>query len=280
MMNERLSYVCQRASARSTGAPKQRVLMTALIAADPYLEATLDYMRILADGGADIIELIFPFSDPTYHGAVIQRASARALHEEVSWDEIVELGQQFRETHETPVFFSTYYNRILARGIDDFVQCLLDAKFDGAMVTDLPWEEGPQLRKALTDKNLALPAAVAPTTTPERFKQIASGVESFLIWTGHSGGEPTISLEEFRGCMQQFRQLSELPVFASMKISTGMDAQAVAQQCDGVLVGSALVWLIEGRGPNFAESLAGFVGELRRGVDGELEAPEEPGETE
>jgi tryptophan synthase alpha chain len=116
---------------------------------------------------------------------------------------------------------------------------------------------------------------VAPTTTPERFRQIAAGVESFLIWTGHSGGEPTISHDEFRTCMQQFREQSELPILASMKISTGQDAQSIAQYCDGVLVGSALVWLIEGRGPNFAESLAGFVDELRRGVDGKLGAPEE-----
>jgi tryptophan synthase alpha chain len=244
--------------------------MTALIAADPYLEATLEYMRTLADGGADIIELIFPFSDATYHGPVIRRASQRALREEVSWAEIVELGQQFRQTHETPVIFSTYYNRVLARGIDAFVQSLLDAKFDGAMVTDLPWEEGATLRKALREKNLVLPAAVAPTTTPERFEQIANDVGSFLIWTGHSGGDPTISHEEFRTCMHQFRQLSDLPIFASMKISTGLDAQRVAQYCDGVLVGSALVWLIEGRGPNFSESLTNFVGELRRGVDGEL----------
>ncbi|QDG54428.1 tryptophan synthase subunit alpha [Persicimonas caeni] len=269
-MNERLAYVCRKAQGQG-----ERLLMTAIVAADPYLDATLDYMRVLADEGADMIELIFPFSDPTYHGAVIQRASARALREEVSWDEIIELGQQFRETHDTPVFFSTYYNRILARGIDTFVDCLLEAKFDGAMVTDLPWEEGEALRTALRANNLALPAAVAPTTTTERFAQIAAGCDSFLIWTGHSGGEPTISNQQFAERMKEFRQSSDSPILASMKISTGYDAQAVAPHCDGVLVGSALVWLVEGRGPNFTESLAGFVRELRLGVDGKLETPGE-----
>lgn len=274
-MNERLSYICRRA--RGQG---DRLLMTAIVAADPYLDATLDYMRVLADEGADMIELIFPFSDPTYHGAVIQRASARALREEVTWDEIIELGQKFRQTHETPVFFSTYYNRVLARGIDTFVDCLIDADFDGAMVTDLPWEEGAQLRGALSAKNLALPAAVAPTTTTERFEQIAAGCDSFLIWTGHSGGEPTISNAQFEERMNEFRQLSESPILASMKISTGYDAQAIAPHCDGVLVGSALVWLVEGRGPNIAESLAEFVRELRMGVDGVLRMPQEEDEGE
>ncbi len=274
-MNERLAYICRRASDQ-----KQRILMTALVAADPYLDATLDYMKVLADEGADVIELIFPFSDPTYHGAVIQRASARAIREEVTWDEIVELGQKFRQTHETPVFFSTYYNRILARGVDAFVDCLIEADFDGAMVTDLPWEEGGELREALRAQHLTLPSAVAPTTTMERFREIAAGSEGFLIWTGHSGGEPTISTEAFDERMVEFRDSTSLPVLASMKISTGHDAQAIAANCDGVLVGSALVWLIEGRGPNITDSLSQFVGELRRGVDQQLEPPEEDGSSD
>ncbi len=267
-MNERLASLC-----RSATRGDQKLLMAAIVAADPYLEATLDYMRVLADSGADIIELIFPFSDPTYHGAVIQRASARAIREEVTWEELVELGRSFRETHQTPVFLSTYYNRILARGIGDFAECLADADFDGAMVTDLPWEEGEELRQTLAAKNLVLPAAVAPTTTPERFEQISAGTEGFLVWTGHSGGEPTISENQFDERMREFHSVSKLPVLASMKISTGHDAQAIASHCDGVLVGSAIGWLIEGRGPNVAEGLAEFVRELRLGVDGRLEPP-------
>jgi tryptophan synthase alpha chain len=261
-MTERIARARRRASEHS-----QPLMMTALVAGDPYLEATLEYMRSLADAGADFIELIFPFSDPTYHGAVIRRAAARAIREEVTWEEIVELGKKFRKTHQTPVLFSTYYNRVLAKGIDPFVDALAEGGFDGAMITDLPWEEGEHLRAALGARDLTLPTAVAPTTTRERFRQITSGSEGFLIWTGHAGGEPTISAEQFGERMHQIRQMSELPILASMKIATGEDARAVSRLCDGVLVGSALVWLIEGRGPDIAESLGDFVAELRAALD-------------
>ncbi|MFW5966890.1 MAG: tryptophan synthase subunit alpha [Persicimonas sp.] len=268
-MHQRLENTCKRASSGD-----QKLLMTALVAGDPYLEATLEYMRVLADNGADLIELLFPFSEPTYHGAVIQRASARAIREEVTWEELIELGREFRQTHQTPVFFSSYYNRILARGVDDFVDFVDEADFDGAMVTDLPFEEGDRLRSRLAERDLILPSAVAPTTTTERFRRIESGSEGFLIWTGHSGGDPTISSEQFADRMREFHRLSDLPILASMKISTGQDAEKVVRDCDGALVGSAVVWLIEGRGPDVEESLAQFVSELRDGVDGTLPAPD------
>lgn len=268
-MTQRLANAVRRVRAADG-----KLLMTALVIADPYLDATLEYMRVLAEEGADMLELIFPFSDPTYHGAVIQRASGRAIREEVTWQEIIELGQEFRTTHDTPLFFSTYYNRVLARGIDAFAETLISADFDGAMVTDLPWSESGELRKALSSRGLTLPSAVAPTTPDERFRQIAAGSSGFLLWTGHSGGTPTISEDRFRERMSVFRDITDLPVLASMKIQTGQDAATVAADCDGVLVGSALVWLIEGRGPDITTSLADFVHELRSGVDQEL--PPEP----
>lgn len=261
-MNKRLARVLEQA--KLSGRP---IFMAALVAADPYLDATLDYMKVLADEGADLIELILPFSDPAYHGAVIQRASARALREEVSWEEIVGLGQRFRESHQTPVILSTYYNRVLSRGVKSFAASLREADFDGAMVSDLPFEESKKLRAALTSKDLVLPPFIAPTTSLDRFRRIAEGSDSFLVWTGHTGGDPTISAQEFEQRMRELKAESSRPILGSMKVADAERAKMVASCCDGVLVGSAMVWLIEGRGAQTTDNLAAFVRDLRAGMD-------------
>src|SRR5690554_3218094 len=263
-MNSRLSRVLEQA--KITQRP---IFMAALVAGDPYLDATLDYMRVLADEGADLIELILPFSDPTYHGAVIQRASARALREEVSWEEIVTLGQRFRETHQTPVILSTYYNRVLSRGVKPFIASLCAADFDGALVTDLPFDESEKLRAALGEANLVLPPFIAPTTSLERFEHIAQGCDSFLVWTGHTGGDPTITAQQFEQRMREFKAISSRPILGSMKVADAERAKMVSRHCDGVLVGSAMVWLIEGRGSQTTDTLAAFVRDLRAGMDAE-----------
>lgn len=261
-MNDRLRRALS--ARRDAG---QNLLMCALVAADPHIEATLDFMRVLADRGADIIELIFPFSDPTYHGPVIQRACARALREEVSWQEVGDLGRSFRQTHDTPVVFTTYYNRVLARGTNAFATTLEEAGFDAALVTDLPWDESARLRDALAQRDLVLIASAAPTTPVARFERIAADAEGFIVWTGHSGGDVTISENLFQERMAAFRSRTQLPLLASMKISTGAEAGDVAGVADGVLVGSAIIWLVEGRGPDLTERIGQFVAELREHLD-------------
>src|SRR5690554_7483703 len=167
-MNARLTRVLEQAKAT-----ERPIFMAALVAADPFLDATLDYMTVLADEGADLIELILPFSDPTYHGAVIQRASARALGEEVTWDEIVELGQRFRQTHQTPVILSTYYNRVLSRGVQPLMARQGAAVFDGAMVTELPFAQWAELRAVQCDEDLELTPFSGPATTRKRVEHDA-----------------------------------------------------------------------------------------------------------
>ncbi|MFU8803748.1 MAG: tryptophan synthase subunit alpha [Bradymonadaceae bacterium] len=247
---------------------KRRLLMCALVAGDPHVEATQKYMHILADAGADIIELIVPFSDPTYHGAVIQRACARAIHEDVDWDEICAVLEGFRVRHpDTPVVVSTYYNRVLARGMDGCAKQLAEAGADAMMITDLPWDESEAVKKAFGAHGLSIVNTVAPTTSLERFRLIAGSATGLLVWTGHSGGELTISSEEFQRAMAEFRRHTSLPILASMKISTGEEAAEVGRYADGVLVGSALIWLIEGRGPDIQERLRRYVLDMREHLD-------------
>ncbi|MBA2663273.1 MAG: tryptophan synthase subunit alpha [Bradymonadaceae bacterium] len=240
------------------------LLMGALVAGDPHVEATLKYMSILAEQGVDIIELIVPFSDPTYHGPVIQRACARAIHEDVGWSDICELAARFRERFETPIVASSYFNRFLAMGLENCARQMSAAGVDAVMIADLPWDESQGVEQSFAAHGIAIIRSVAPTTSTERFQSMAEGARGFIVWTGHSGGEVTISTESFKAAMAGFHQHTQLPIIASMKVSTGEEAAEVGEFADGVLVGSALVWLIEGRGADLSERIRRFVDDLRR----------------
>lgn len=242
-------------------------LMCALVAGDPHADRTIDYLETIAQAGADVLELIVPFSDPAYHGPVIQRACERSLSEDLTWDDIRYVVEGFRDREtETALVISSYYNRILAYGLEPFSELLDSIDVDGVMVADLPWDESGRLREALDGAGVPLVPTVAPTTSRERIAMMVRESESFFLWTGHSGGEVTLSREEFAASMSSFREVTERPILASMKISTGEEAAAVVEYADGVLVGSAIVWLIEGRDANLGDRLSSLVRELREGL--------------
>jgi len=250
---------------------EQRHLMGALVAGDPHVEGTIEYLDTVAGAGADIIELIVPFSDPAYHGPVIERACQRALNEDPTWDDVREIVEQFRVDHDTPMVVSSYYNRVLAYGLEPFADLVGAADVDAVMVADLPWEESGDLREALDLHEVPLVPAVAPTTDERRISMMARQSSTFFVWTGHSGGEVTLSRREFEESMTRFERITDRPILASMKISTGEEAASVVEHADGVLVGSALIWLVEGRDADLADRLASFVGEMRGALARESE---------
>lgn len=263
-MGSKLEQILER-----TGDETHRLLMCALVAGDPHVEGTIEYLNTVAESGADLIELIVPFSDPAYHGPVIQRACDRALREDLSWDDVRDIADNFGAEHDTPLVVSSYYNRILAYGIERFAQLVDDVGIEAVMVADLPWEESGDLREALEPHGVPLVPMVAPTTREARTAKMAKESTTFFVWTGHSGGEVTLSRGEFEQSMEQFKAITSRPIIASMKISTGEEAAAVVDFSDGVLVGSALVWLVEGRDADLSDRLAAFVAELRESIDAE-----------
>lgn len=253
-----------------TAFPKRErpLLMTALVVGDPYLQATRSYMDIVVDAGADLIELVLPFSDPAYHGPVMRRACARAMGEKVDWTDLGEIISDFRANNdETPIIVSSYYNRVLARGHRDCVQGLKEAGADAIMVTDLPFDEARDLREELEAQDMALIQTVAATTGVKRFRRISCDARGIIVWTGHSGAEVMLDLDSFEVQMQELRQFTSLPLVASMHVESGRDALLVGRSSEGVLVGSSLAWLIEGGGPKVEERLHKFVKELRVNLD-------------
>lgn len=254
------------------------LVMGGVVAGDPYLEATTEHLSALVAGGADIVEVILPFSDPSYHGAVIQRASQRALHEGVALEALAEVLSAWRCEHtDTPLVVSSYFNRMLAVGIEEAALKLQRAGVDGISFSDLPWREARRTITKIGGTGVAYIPSIAPTTPDGRLEEIVEACEGGLaIWTGHVGGE----IEDRAGNLARLAEQTtlidgRLAMVASMSVSTPAEARVVGLSCDGVLVGSALVWLVEGRGADLHERLETFVRDLREGLDAQSssEAP-------
>lgn len=266
-MNNRLEQLQKAFPMRS-----RPLLMTGLVVGDPFAEATGDYMRAVVRGGADAIELLVPFSDPVYHGPVMRRSARRAMSEKVTWEQVEKLIADFRaEDDDTAIIVSSYLNRVLARGIPECAQGLAEAGADAVMVTDLPAEEAQPLRREVEQRQLVLVQTVAPTTTERRFRRLASDAHGVMVWTGHTGAEIAVEHREFHDRVRKLRKLSSVPIVASMNVESGGEAAMVAKAAHGVLVGSALSWLIEGKGPDVDDRLEAFVDELRLHLDGTVE---------
>ena len=244
------------------------LLVTGIVAGDPFLEATREYMDVVVEAGADVIELIVPFSDPAYDGPVVRRACKRAMSEKVSWDGIEEMIADFRGgDDETPLIVSSYFNRVLARGLQRCAEGLADAGVDAVRVVDLPAEEAQEFKSELEQREMSLIQTIAPSTTKERFRRLEKEASGLLVWTGHCGAEVTMDLSKFQDRLRDLRQYTSLPIVASMNIESGEDAAEIARSAQGVLVESALAWLIEGMGSNVEERIEVFVADLRVSLD-------------
>lgn len=261
-MSDRLQGLEERVAAR------RPLLMVALVAGDPHLDATLDYMGILAEAGVDVVELIVPFSEPAYHGAVLQRAMARAVNEQLEWAQIEEIAEEFRRSYPSvAMIVSTYLNRLMAAPLGPTFAGLKAAGVDGLWIYDLPMEEAGEVESHSEAAQLPLVRAVSATTSLERFREIARRAQAPIIWTGHSGGELSLTGEAFEERLRTFGEYTRRPILASMGVTTGAEAQAVVRAADGVLIGSSVAWLLEGRGPDVKERLRRHVVELRARID-------------
>jgi tryptophan synthase alpha chain len=231
-------------AAATAGRP---LLIPYVTAGDPSLEATREIVHAAARGGAGIIELGVPFSDPIADGPVNQRAGERALRQGVSLRRVLELAARLRSEGAPPLVLFTYYNPIHRLGIGPFADAARRAGVDGVLVTDLPMEEAGDLGAALEAAGIDLIALLSPTSSPGRIERLCRSGRGFLYFisrtgvTGAQQGLPAELEEQVRAA----RRWTRLPIAVGFGIAGPGQARAVAAFADGVVVGSALVRLIE-----------------------------------
>ena len=221
--------------------------MPYLCAGDPTPELTAKLLLTLEAAGADLIELGVPFSDPIADGPTIQRASERALTHGISLQQILEIVTSIRPQTDIPIALMSYYNPIFRMGEEAFCKAAQDAGVDGVIVPDLPPEEAQQLLEIAPRYNLATIFLVAPTSPPERMQLIASVSTGFIYCvsvTGVTGARAMLS-DEVAPMITELRKHTDKPISVGFGVSTPEQATQVSQIADGVIVGSAIVNVIE-----------------------------------
>lgn len=246
-------------------------LITFITAGDPGPALTVPLMHALVEGGADILELGVPFSDPMAEGPVIQRACERALAFGVGIHDVFEYVRQFRETNaHTPVVLMGYANPIERIGPDAFIAAAKAAGADGAIVVDYPPEECEEFASAMRDNELDLIFLLAPTSTEERIAQVAKVGGGFSYYVSLKGvtGAGNIDTEQVAERLTAIRQHVKLPIGVGFGIRDAATAKAVAAVADAVVIGSRIIQEIENAPQDGAvDAVRSFVAGIRSALD-------------
>jgi tryptophan synthase alpha chain len=222
----------------------QKALIPYIMAGDPSLNVTESLVLTLAEGGADLIELGVPFSDPIADGPVIQQAAERALQSGTTLKKIFALVISVRKKTHVPIIFMAYFNTILAMGLENFCAKAAEAGVDGLIVPDLPPEESDELYNAT--KSAGGPIVIfllAPTSTSNRCKEVIKRTHGFIYYVSLTGitGSEIPDLNQVKTKVQTIQKMTQKPIAVGFGIATPEQAQNVAQFADGVIIGSALV---------------------------------------
>ena len=222
-------------------------LIPYLTAGDPSADRTVELVLALSGCGTDVMELGVPFSDPLADGETNQKAAHRALAKGMSLSKVMDVVTRIRRSSSVPLVLFTYFNPVLRMGLWEFSLRARDAGVDGVLVTDLPVEEGDEYRSALTSAGLDAIFLAAPTTGIERLKTIGEASGGFVYYVCRTGvtGEREVLPIETGARVQQIRKLTGKKVAVGFGVSRREHVEQVATFADGVVIGSALVRVVE-----------------------------------
>jgi tryptophan synthase alpha chain len=224
-----------------------KVLVPYIMAGDPDLGSTEKIVRALSGVGVDVIELGMPFSDPLADGPVIQRAGQRALRQGVTLARVLDSVRNIREMVDTPIVIMTYYNLFLKHGLEKFARDAAQAGVDGLIIPDLPIEEAEAFYQALDREGLAMIFLIAPTSTDERIEKITKIAKGFVYYVSRTGitGEQKSIAVDLQENLARIRTFTDLPIAVGFGVSNAEQAKEISAHADGVVIGSAIVRLIE-----------------------------------
>ena len=240
-------------------------LVVYITCGDPSLEVSRDVALAAIEAGADVIELGVPFSDPVADGPVIQRASERALAQGTDLAGVIDVARQIRQHSKAGLIIFSYLNPILQFGLDKFCQAAKNAGVDGVLVTDLPVEEAADYLRAMKTHKLAPVFLAAPTSPDDRLKSIAKHSKGFVYAisrTGITGTRQEVA-GDAQSLAQRLRALTKLPIAVGFGVSNAEQFQQVGEFADAVVIGSAIVQLIENNAGHEAEAVSQFLKGLR-----------------
>ncbi len=247
-------------------AAKRRALIPYITAGDPHPRHTVDLMHALVEGGADVLELGVPFSDPMADGPVIQLACERALAQGTTLALVLERVREFRRTdRKTPVVLMGYLNPVECYGLKRFAADAHAAGVDGVLVVDLAVEEAPEFAPGLKAQGLDCIFLLAPTSSEARIQAITREASGYLYYVSLKGvtGAATLDVASVERKLAEVRRYTTLPLAVGFGVRDAATAAALGRIADGVVVGSALVSEIE-KNPQAPEALAHILADKLR----------------
>ncbi len=243
-------------------------LVTFITAGDPHPGATGAILDALVAGGADVIELGMPFTDPMADGPAIQAANLRALAAHTTTPDIFRIAADFRARHDVPLVLMGYANPMVARGAAWFAAECAKAGVDGVICVDIPPEEDGELGPALRAAGVALIRLATPTSDAARLPAILDGSSGFLYYVSVAGitGKQQAMQASIDAAVALLRGATTLPIAVGFGVRTPEQASAIARVADGVVVGSALVDLVAEHGENAAAAVQALTRSLADAV--------------
>lgn len=241
-------------------------LVCFLTAGDGDTAANLD---ALVDGGADVIELGMPFTDPMADGPAIQAANIRSLGKGTTTADVLSIASGFRQRHpDVPLVLMGYANPMVRRGPEWFASAAMNAGVDGVICVDIPPEEDDALGPSLRDAGIAPIRLATPTTDDRRLPAVVEGSEGFLYYVAVAGitGMQQAAIESIEGNVARIKQATDIPVAVGFGVRTPEQAGEIARVADGVVVGSALVELVAEHGADAPARLRELTSKLAGAV--------------
>lgn len=235
-----------------------------IMAGDPDLAKTEEVILLFEEVGADIVELGIPFTDPLADGPTIQRASERALKKGITLKKVLEFVKRIRRSIKIPIVLMTYYNPIFKYGVERFVKEAVQYRVNGIIVPDLPPDEATDLIRFSKREGLDTVFLLAPTSTEDRVKMVARTSSGFIYYvsiTGITGARLQID-ESLGESIKKIRKITDKPVCVGFGVSNPEEASRVSEIADGVIIGSAIVKMLNESPEGFED----FVKALRKAI--------------
>lgn len=252
-----------------TAGQNRAALVAFVTAGDPTRDATGPILDAIVAGGADIIELGMPFTDPMADGPAIQAANIRSLAAGTRTADILAIATAFRARHpDTPLVLMGYGNPMLRRGADWFAEAAAKAGVDGVICVDVPPEEDDALGPQLRAQNIDLIRLATPTTDAARLPQVLDGASGFLYYVSVAGitGLQQAAQASIADAVARLKAATDIPVAVGFGIRTPAQAADVARVADGVVVGSAIVELVAQHGADAPEPVRAYITSLADAV--------------
>lgn len=246
---------------------KNKTFIPFITCGDPDLDTTAELIGVMERAGADIIELGIPFSDPTAEGPVIQGANLRALNNGVTTDKIFDMVERIREKVQIPLVFMTYANVVYSYGTERFLKRAKQVGIAGLILPDVPFEEKEDFAPFCEEYGLDFISLIAPTSH-ERVEQIAREAKGFVYCVSSLGvtGMRSEITTDVGAMVELVRKATDVPTAIGFGISNPQQAKKMAGKADGVIVGSAIVKIIEKYGKDAAHHVEQFVREMKEAV--------------